>query len=130
MTRDAAYRLTLYRAGDMSVRIGRRSASVDRWMAAHGAHQAGFITAWNPMSRAMPARWNHAAQARMRQDLRGHALAQGDGCLGRWREDMLLTMAGPTTLRRLARRYRQAAFVVIRRGRRAELRYSWSRASK
>lgn len=130
MTRAEAYRRTLYQAGDVRVRIGRKSPSADRWMALHGAQAAGFITAWNPMSRPMPARWNAAAQARLGRDLKGHAVTEGEGRLGRWCENMFLATAGLRKLRRLAGRYRQAAFVWVRRGRRAALIYSWSRASK
>ncbi len=120
MTRDQAYRRTIYRAGDVLVRVGRRSAGAEAWMARHGARQAGFITAWNPMSRAMPHRFNAANQARLRHDLRGHAVLDGEGRLGTWREAMLLTTA---PLMRLARRYRQAAVVLLRRGRPARLVY-------
>jgi len=56
MTRKAAHRLTLYHAGDVVARMGRRSASADGWMARHGVREAGFITACNPISRMMPAR--------------------------------------------------------------------------
>ena len=123
MTRDQAYRRTLYRAGEVCVRIGQRSPSADRWMARHGAPLAGFITAWNPLSRRMPPRWNAAAQARLRRDLRCHAVLEGEGRLGHWAEAMLLTTADPGTLRRLMHRHRQAAIVLIPRGRRATLAY-------
>lgn len=124
MTRAEAYRRTLYRAGDVLVRIGRRSASADAWMARHGLHKAGFITAWNPMSRVMPACWNAAAMARLRRGVRGLPSCPGEGRLGRWREDMLLLGADEPTLERLARRYRQAAVVHMRRGCPAALRWS------
>ncbi len=121
MTREAAYRHTLYRAGDVVVRVGRRSRSADAWMARHGAREAGFITAWNPMSRVMPARWNQAAQARLRRDLRGRPVALGEGRLGSWREEMLLLAIPLRELLRLARRHRQAAVVLLRRGHSAAL---------
>jgi hypothetical protein len=121
VTRSDAYRLTLYRAGNVIVRVGRRSASAEAWMARHRARAAGFITAWNPMSRVTPSRWNEAAQARLRRDLRGRPVASGEGRLGRWREEMLLVAASKGSLQRLARRYRQAAVVWLARGRRAAL---------
>jgi hypothetical protein len=121
VTRAQAYRRTLYRAGDVVVRVGRRSASAERWMLRHGAREAGFITAWNPMSRVMPARWNQAAQARLRRDLRGRPVASGEGWLRRWREEMLLVALPRRRLLRLARRHRQAAVVWLRRGRPAAL---------
>ncbi len=121
MTRAEAYRRTLYRAGDVLARVGRLSPGADRWLARHGAREAGFITAWNPMSRVMPARWNMAAQARLRRDLGGAVLEPGEGALGRWREEMLLVALSLPELRRLARRHRQAAILHLRRGRPAAL---------
>lgn len=121
MTRAAAYRRTVYRAGEVTARIGRRSASADAWMARHGAREAGFITAWNPMSRLMPPAWNAAAQARLRRELRGASFLIGDGALDAWREEMLLVACPLGALRRLARRHRQAAVVHLRRGRPAAL---------
>ncbi len=121
MMRAAAYRLTLYRAGDVLARVGRRSALADGWMARHGAREAGFITAWNPMSRMMPPRWNRAAQKQLARDLRGVPVEAGEGALGGWREEMLLVASPLGELRRLARRYRQAAIILLRRGRPAAL---------
>ncbi len=125
MTRAEAYRRTLYRAGEVVVQVGRRSPSAEAWMARHGAREAGFITAWNPMSRVMPARWNQAAQARLRRDLRRAPVADGEGALGRWREEMLLVALPKRALARLARRHRQAAVVWLRHGRPARLRGAW-----
>ncbi|WPB87132.1 DUF3293 domain-containing protein [Sediminicoccus rosea] len=121
MTRAEAYRRTQYRAGEVVVRVGRRSATADRWMARHGAREAGFITAWNPMSRRMPPAWNAAAQARLRRDLRGAGREEGEGALGAWHEAMLLVALPKRVLARLARRHRQAAVVWLRRGRPARL---------
>lgn len=121
MTRAEAYRRTLYRAGDVLVRVGRRSRSAEAWMARHGAREAGFITAWNPMSRVMPARWNETAQARLRRDLRGVHHAPGEGALGRWREKMLMVARRRPELLRLARRHRQAAVIWLRHARPATL---------
>ncbi len=121
MTRAAAYRRTLYRADDVLVRVGRRSASAEAWMARNGAREAGFITAWNPMSRVMPSRWNKAAQARLLRGLRRHPTAPGEGSLRGWREEMLLVALPRGELIRLARRHRQAAVVWLRRGRPAVL---------
>lgn len=123
MTRDAAYRRTLYRAGDVMVRVGRKNRGADAWMARHGAREACFITAWNPMSRAMPRRFNDEVQKALRRDLRGLVMRDGEGSLGQWREEMLLVIASAVRLMRLARRCRQAAIVVVPRGRPARLVY-------
>nr|WP_256437499.1 DUF3293 domain-containing protein [Roseococcus sp. SDR] len=93
-------------------------------MARHGAREAGFITAWNPMSRPMPSAWNRAAQARLTRDLRGAARAMGEGALNRWREEMWLAALPRRDLLRLARRHRQAAIVWLRHGRPARLHFT------
>lgn len=121
MTRDAAYRRTLYRAGEVVVRVGRRSASADAWMARHGANEAWFIGAANPFSKVMPPRWNNAQHARLKQNL--HIFEEGSGSLGDWSEPMLLAVADAATIRRLMRRYRQAAVVRVRLRRPARLIY-------
>ncbi|MDB5415967.1 MAG: hypothetical protein JWR10_4302 [Rubritepida sp.] len=123
MTRDQAYRHTLYRAGDVAVRVGRRCPEVH-------ARQAWFIGAWNPFSRKMPDRWNDAAHARLLRDVRALPFREGEGSLGGWRERMLLVIADSATVFRLACRYRQAAVVLVPRGRPARLVYSRSLASK
>ncbi|MCX8133858.1 MAG: DUF3293 domain-containing protein [Roseococcus sp.] len=123
MTRHAAYRASLYRAGEVAVRVGRRSASADRWLARHGAPQGVFLTAWNPLSRPMPGRWNAQAMAALRRALRPAPHVEGEGALGRWRERMLLAALSLRAARRLARRFRQAAVVVVPRGRPARLLY-------
>jgi peptidoglycan/xylan/chitin deacetylase (PgdA/CDA1 family) len=121
VTRAEAYRRTLYRAGEIRVHIGRRNPTADQWMARHGAREAGFITAWNPMSRPMPPAWNAAAQARLIRALREVPMARGDGVLGAWREEMWLAALPWRALLRIARRHRQAAIVGLRHGRPARL---------
>lgn len=121
MTRDAAYRRTVYRAGEVVVQVGRRSPTAEAWMIRHGAHEAWFLGAWNPFSRKMPRRWNDAAHARLRRDLR--TFEEGSGRLGKWCEAMLLTVADAAAIHRLMRRHRQAAVVRVRRRRPARLVY-------
>ncbi|MBS7812109.1 DUF3293 domain-containing protein [Roseococcus pinisoli] len=128
MTRAEAYRRTRYRAGEVVVRVGRRSASAEAWMARHGAREAWFIGAWNPFSRQMPRRWNDAVHARLRRNLR--VFEEGDGALGAWSERMLLTVADGATILRLMRRHRQAAVVHVPRGRAARLVYGEDRPSR
>lgn len=123
MTRDQAYRATLYRAGALGVRVGRRSAGADAWLAAHRRPLGCFLTAWNPRSRPMPPRWNARAMAALRRALRGVACERGEGALGRWREEMVFAALSRHEALRLARRFRQAAIVVVPRGRPARLIY-------
>lgn len=127
MTREAAYRRTVYRAGEVVVLVGRRSASAEAWMARHGAHEAWFIGAWNPFSRKMPRRWNDAAHARLLRDVRALPFEQGEGRLGGWFERMLLLATDAATIRRPVLRHRQAAVVQLRRRAPARLRFSQSR---
>lgn len=125
MTRDQAYRATLYRAGDVRVRVGRRSRSAEAWLAARRAPQGCFLTAWNPLSRVMPARWNARAMAALLRALRGVEWQGGEGALGRWREEMVFAAIPAREALRLARRFRQAAIVVVPRGRPARLVYAF-----
>jgi hypothetical protein len=115
-----AYRLTRYRAAGFDIRIGRRpSAALFEML---GAPQAALVTAWNPRSRRMPEGWNRRMQARLRERLRGALAIDGEGELGSWHEAMLLVVGDPRCTIRLAAVFRQRAVVVVRRGRRAELR--------
>lgn len=123
MTRDQAYRATLYRAGFVRVRIGRRSASADAWLATHRSPVGCFLTAWNPFSRAMPSRWNARAMLALHRALRSVACEQGDGTHGHWREEHVFAAIPEREALRLARRFRQAAIVVVPRGRPARLVY-------
>lgn len=105
-----AYRLSVYRIGDVVIRIGRRAPL-----------SGVLLTAWNPRSRRMPAGWNRRMQHRLRTALRRWPLRAATGGLARWWEDHLLTQAPCPVCLRLARRFRQRAVVVARAGRPARL---------
>lgn len=124
MTRHHAFRATLYRAGPVCVRVGRHSAGADAWLVAHRAPVGCFLTAWNPFSRAMPPRWNVRAMLALHRALRGVAWEQGEGALGRWREEHVFAAIPAREALRLARRFRQAAIVVVPRVRPARLVYA------
>lgn len=94
-------------------RIGRRSPAVDALLARHGVRQAGFVTAWNPLSRRMPPGWNRRMQHALRQAARGLVLAEGFGKAGGWAEHHLLLEGDPRRLAVLARRFRQWAIVTV-----------------
>jgi hypothetical protein len=119
MTRDTAYRRTVYRAGNVVVRVGRRSVSAEAWMIRHGAREAWFLGAWNPFSRKMPRRWNDTQHAQLRREFR--RFEEGAGRLGTWCERMLLVASEAAAIRRMMRRYRQAAVVRVRLRRPARL---------
>jgi hypothetical protein len=110
----AAYLRTDYEAAGIVVRIGRRSAAMDALLLAHGVRGAGFVTAWNPLSRRMPEGRNARMNARLRLAARGRVLAEGWGSAPGWRERHFLIAADRRWLRVLARRFDQAAFVLVR----------------
>lgn len=122
MTRGAAYRASTYRAGDVVARVGRLSPSADAWLAAHGVRAGAVVTAWNPMSRRQPPGWNDRAQARLFQAARRWARAEGFSGTRHWQEHNLLLAADPRAVAVLARRFRQAAILVLRKGQPARLR--------
>ena len=118
-----AYRLTLYCAGEVLARPGQRSPAGDAWLARLGAREAGFITAWNPMSRRHPPGWNVRRQMALRAVLRRHPRLEGSSGYRRWHEHNLLVVAPARVLLGVARRFRQAAIMLLRRGRPARLLY-------
>lgn len=98
----ACYRQTLYRVGDHTVRIGRRTPL-----------RGTLLTAWNPMSRRMPLGWNQRMQSRLRARARRWPVTDATGGLGTWREDHLLVTADPRLCQTLARRFRQRATILL-----------------
>jgi hypothetical protein len=118
---QAAYRRSIYAAAGAEARIGRRSPAVDALLRRLGARRGGFVTAWNPFSRRMPPGWNARMLARLRTAARRLPQAEGEGGHGRWRERHLLLAGDPHRLTVLARRFRQAAIVVVREGAPARL---------
>jgi len=121
MTLVAAYRASAYEADGAVARIGRRSPAVAALLARLGARRGGFVTAWNPFSRRMPAGWNRRALARLQAAARRTPAAEGHGGAGRWREAHLLLAADPRRIVTLARRFRQAAVVLVAQGRPEQL---------
>lgn len=121
----AAYCRSAYEAAGAVAFIGRRSAAVDALLARMGARTGGFVGAWNPRSRRMPPGWNARALARLRTAARRLPMAEGWGGTARWRERHLLVAADPRRCLVLARRFRQNAVVIVRRG--APARLIWVR---
>ncbi len=123
MTLEAAYRRSVFRAGDVVARVGRRSPLGDAWLAGQRAREGAMVTAWNPMSRRHPSGWNDRAQARLRAAARRFPVAEGLSGTARWQEHNLLLAADIRAIIALARRFRQAAILVLRRGQVARLRW-------
>lgn len=116
-----AYRQTRYAASGVVVQIGRRSAAMDTLLVRYGVPSAVWITAWNPFSRPMPLGWNRRMQARLAERLHRLACLPGSGGFRRWREDHLLVLGPVPPVLGVARRFRQNAVVVVRRGQPARL---------
>jgi hypothetical protein len=117
----AAYAASAYEAAGAIARIGRRGAAVDALLHRLGARQGGFVTAWNPYSRRMPAGWNARMLDRLREAVRRLPAAEGHGGTPGWRERHLLLAGDPRRLAVLARRFRQNAIVTVRLGAPARL---------
>jgi hypothetical protein len=116
-----AWRATDYVAAGAVVRVGRRCPAMDAVLAAQRARTAVFVTAWNPLSRAMPAGWNRRMQRHLVEHLRRYHYLAGSGSLRRWREGHLLVAADPRPVVRLARRFRQRGVVLVARHQAARL---------
>ena len=114
-----AYRQTDYLAAGIAVRVARRVPEV--FFAAVDARVAVLVTAWNPLSRRMPAGWNQRMQRRLRQCLHRFVVLDASGSLHRWHEAMLLVAGDPRPIIRLAARFRQRAVVILCRGQMARL---------
>ncbi|MGA3401167.1 MAG: DUF3293 domain-containing protein [Acetobacteraceae bacterium] len=108
-----AYRATGYVVDGVVVRIGRRSPAMDALLHRIGAPSGVFVTAWNPLSRAMPTGWNRRMQRCLSERLRRYASLPADGSLRRWHEAHLLVAADPRPVVRLARLFRQRGVVLV-----------------
>lgn len=116
-----AYRGTEYEAAGAIARVGRRSGGVDALLVRLGARQGAFATAWNPFSRARPWGWNDRMFGRFREATRRIPQAEGWGRAPGWGEQHLLLATDPRRVAVLARRFRQNAILVVRRGQPARL---------
>ncbi len=116
-----AYRATEYEAAGAEACIGRRSAAIDRLLRGWGVRTAAFIGAANPGSRRRPAGWNRRRHAALLARLRQVPHAEGDGRGRSWSEPHVLAALPPGRAAVLARRFGQAAIVVVARERPARL---------
>ena len=112
------WRISAYEAGGAGARLGRRSVPVDALRVAAGVRHGAFVGAWNPLSRAMPRRWNDRALARLRGLARrgGRCFIEGCGHAAKppWSEDHLLMLGDLRPITILARRFRQHAILRVR----------------
>jgi Protein of unknown function (DUF3293) len=107
---------TEYEALGAVARVGRRSTEIDRLLLAMRCGSGGFVTAYNPFSRRMPEGWNRRMLQRLEEAVRRLPSASGHGSASGWREQHMLVGADPRRLGTLARRFRQRAIVLVRRG--------------
>jgi hypothetical protein len=117
----AAYRKTRYEIRGIKVMIGRRSWAMDRLLLSYGVREAVFISAYNPFSRVMPPGWNRRMQSRLAESVRRRPNLPAKGSWRRWSEAHLLVFGDARPSRRLLRRYRQNAVVIVRLGQPARL---------
>ena len=126
-----AYLSTTYRVdaptGPIALRVGQRSAALDRLLKRRGLRVWAFVTACNPHSRRLPG-WRNLARRRRLQALSGRlGLAAlpgaGVGDDTEWPPEPSLLIMGIDRARacRLARLLGQNAIVAGRRGRAPEL---------
>jgi hypothetical protein len=118
----SAYRATEYRVGGITLRIGRASSRLDALLARIHTRGAVLITACNPRSRRMPARWNERAMARLAALLRNRTILLAQSGQGAWQEQQFLVVGAVAWAARLARRFGQNAIVLLVRGRPPALR--------
>ncbi len=117
--RMRAFRTTVYCAGGAVAQVGRRCPALDSML----HQQAGaFIGAWNPAARLAPLGRNLRAGRALQDHLRAVPYLTGVGQGRGWREEHWFAVMDPRRAAVLARRFRQAAIVTLRRGQPARLR--------
>ena len=122
---DAAYRATTYLVRDrfarIPLRIGERSAALDRLLARRRAREGFIVTADNPGSRRLPEVANRCARLALPPGPPTEARADA----GDWPvERGVLALVNERAARRLLRRLRQRACVHVARGRPPVLLYA------
>ncbi len=117
-----AFHATAYEAAGATVRIGRRSAAVDRLLSGLGSDCGAFLSAWNPGARRRALPQNRRADLALQGWLRRTPALPGFGSAPGWREAHWLVAADPRRIAALGRRFRQVGIVVVRHGQKARLR--------
>ena len=120
-----AYENAVYAVdGGLVLRIGERSAELERLLEEHHATTAAFVTAANPRGEPQSHAANEAAMAALRAALVWSYLAgEGRDPQGRWSPEpsMLILGIPRTEAEALGRRYEQNAIVFVQRGEAPEL---------
>jgi hypothetical protein len=112
---------------ELVIRVGDRSASIERLLSRFKVRSAVFVTAWNPFGKAFSEAHNNNAQRRLIAALRRKTLAyldgEGRGSVGDWPAERSVLVFGleRSKAAALGRSFRQNAVVFVRIGRPAEL---------
>jgi hypothetical protein len=109
-----AYRNTVYRVGDAEIRIGRRSAEMDRLLRTHHVRIASLLSADNPYSVRMPNGRNRRMRHRLKERIRGRIVLFATGQWKNWTERHFLLFGDPRPTIKLAYHFRQNAIVIVR----------------
>jgi hypothetical protein len=109
-----AYAATEYRVAGSSLRIGRRSPTLDGLLAGMGTREAVLITACNPRSHRSSANRNARMMGRLHATLRRRTVFPAESGTGRWIEAQFLAAAPEAWASVIARRFGQNAMVVLR----------------
>ncbi len=119
----AAYRATEYRVRvegqTLTFRVGRPAPALAGVLRRRRVRTAGFVTACNPGSRPTAPRVNAIARRRLDAWIRRRGLralpGEGADPSGRWPAEpsLLVPGLGPRAARRLGRRFRQNAVVIV-----------------
>jgi len=116
-----AYWVTPAGAQPYVLRVGAACAELDAALALRGVEEWAYLTAHNPLSEEVTPEANARAQAALEAELReaGYEVLPGYGeGLEGWPDEasLLVFGIGPEAAGELARRYRQAAFLLGRAG--------------
>lgn len=109
-----------YEAAGLVLRVGGR-AGVAALLARLGSREAALLTAWNPRARPQPEGRNRRAARALDWHLRRIRVLAAESRLRSWREEMRAAALPRPRAVVLARRFRQAAIIVLRRGAPARL---------
>lgn len=118
---DKAYRDTSFigdtPAGEIIIRVGKKSEALDAMLAKEGVRDWAFITAWNPRSQKLSEAENAARNDALREALRAKGVkffeGKGVGPDGGWSEESVLAIGiNREDALAIGRRYAQAAIVI------------------
>ncbi len=113
--------------GELPIRVGEKSRQVDQLLCRSKARSAVFITAWNPFSLKRGMHTNQQAHRRLSSVLWRwrtpyfEGEGRGDSCNWTPERSVLALRVTRRTAKRLGRRFRQNAVVLVSYGKPAEL---------